>query len=121
MASNYIQEGDTLDLIAPSGGVVAGKGYVINGIFVIALGTAAQTLPFRGKRTGVFSLVKATHATDKAFAAGETVFWDNGANKRVDKTNAAFFPIGVAVEDAASTAGTVKVLLSGIPTAVVGP
>lgn len=119
MASNYIQEGETLDLIAPSGGVVSGDGYVIGGIFVVALNTAAQTLAFRGKRTGVFELDKATGESGKDFAAGETVFWDN-TNKVGDKTNAAFYPIGVAVEAAASTAGKIKVLLSGIPTAVVG-
>ncbi len=112
MATNFIQEGDTLTLIAPSGGVVAGKGYVIGSLFVVALTTAAAAAEFQGMTEGVFLMTKNTHASTKAFTAGEAIFWDNGADKRWDKTASGFFQIGVAVEAAASTATTVKVAIN---------
>ncbi len=119
MAKNYIQEGSTLTLTAPSGGVTSGEGYVIEGLFVVALGTADAGAEFEGKVVGVFELTKAAAESGKDFAAGERVFWDN-TEKRVDKTNAAFFPIGVATKAATSTATSIHVRLDGIATAVVG-
>lgn len=108
MASNYVQEGDTLTLIAPSGGVVAGAGYVIGSLFVVSLVTAAAGATFAGMTEGVFRMTKATHASTKAFTAGEAIFWDN-TNKVWDKTATGFFQIGVAVAAAASTDTTVVV------------
>jgi predicted RecA/RadA family phage recombinase len=121
MASNFNQPGDVLTLTAPSGGVVSGVGYVINGLFVVALNTAAQGEQFEGKRSGVFTMAKATHATTKAFAEGEVVFWDNGVNKRWDKTATGLFQVGVAAKAAGSTAATVEVLINPtVATAVSG-
>ncbi len=109
MASNYVQKGDTLTLIAPSGGVVSGQGYVIGSLFVVALVTAAAGAPFSGMTEGVFRMTKATHASTKAFTEGEAIFWDNGSNKRWDKTATGFFQVGVAVAAAGSTETTVLV------------
>ena len=120
MATNYKSEGAVLELTAPSGGVTKDVGYVIGGAFVVAQNTAAETAKFRGLRVGKVTLPKATHATDKAFVEGEIVYWDNGSNKRVDKTNAAFFPIGYVESAAASTAATCEVVLTGERTVVVG-
>lgn len=112
MAANFVQEGDTLTLIAPSGGVVSGVGYVIGSLFVVALVSAAAGQPFACATEGVFTMPKATHASTKAFTAGEAIFWDNGSNKRWDKTATGFFQVGVAVEAAASTATTVPVQIN---------
>lgn len=112
MASNYTQPGDVLTLIAPAGGVVSGAGYVIGSIFVVALVTAAAGATFTGRTEGIFRMPKATHATTKAFTAGEAVFWDDGVNKRWDKTATGFFQIGVAVAAAASTDTTVLVRIN---------
>ncbi len=109
MASNYVLEGDTLTLIAPSGGVVAGTGYVIGSLFVVALVTASAGATFAGMTEGVFRMNKNTHASTKAFTAGEAIFWDNGTDKRWDKTGSGFFQVGVAVAAAASTDTTVLV------------
>jgi predicted RecA/RadA family phage recombinase len=109
MAANYVQEGDTLTLIAPSGGVVSGKGYVIGSLFVVALVTASAGATFTGMTEGVFLMTKNTHASTKAFTAGEAIFWDNGSDKRWDKTASGFFQVGVAVAAAASTDTTVLV------------
>ena len=114
MATNHVQPGDTLELTAPSGGVVSGVGYVINGLFVVALTTAAQTAKFRAATTGVFEMPKATHASNQAFAEGEIIFFDNGSNKRWAKTATGFFPAGVAVAAAASTADRVMVKINGL-------
>lgn len=119
MATNYASAGEVLELTAPSGGVVSGVGYLVGSAFVIALGSAAQTEKFRGQRVGKFRLPKATHATDKAFAEGEQVFWDP-AEKRLDKTGATHIPVGYVESAAASTAATCEVVLTGEATAVVG-
>ena len=113
MATNFHSPGDVLTLTAPSGGVVSGTGYVIGSLFVVALGTAAQTLPFEGKRSGVFRMTKAAHATDIAFTEGEAVFWDATA-KAWNKTGTGRYAgAGVVVKAAASTATTCEVLLVG--------
>lgn len=117
---NFVQPGRVLKLIAPSGGVVAGKGYVIGSLFVVAANTAAATEAFEGYTEGVFEMDKATHSSSKEFTAGEAIFWDNGSNKRWDKTGSGFFPAGVAVAAAASTAGKVLVRINGAAGAAVG-
>jgi predicted RecA/RadA family phage recombinase len=119
MATNYHSPGDVLTLTAPSGGVVSGTGYVIGSLFVVALGTAAQTMPFEGKRTGVFRMPKATHATDIAFAEGEAVFYNN-TTKVWNKTAGGLIAgAGIVVKAAASTANTCEVMLTGNPVTTV--
>lgn len=110
MASNFLQDGEQLTLIAPAGGVTSGVGYMIGGLFVVALTTAAAGASFVGKTRGVFSLPKNSAGSGKAFTAGETVFWDN-TNKRFDKTGSGFFAVGIAAEDAATTGTTAKVFI----------
>lgn len=112
MASNFVQLGDVLTLTAPAGGVVSGQGYVIGSIFVVALVSAAAGLPFTGMAEGVFRMTKNAAGSGKAFTAGEAIFWDDGSNKRWDKTATGFFQIGVAVEAAATTATTVLVRIN---------
>jgi predicted RecA/RadA family phage recombinase len=112
MASNFVQPGDTLTLIAPAGGVVAGAGYVIGSIFVVALVSASAGATFSGMAEGVFRMTKAASGSGKAFTEGEAVFWDNGANKRWDKTASGFFQIGVAVAAAATTDTTCLVRIN---------
>jgi len=115
---NFIQEGEALDLIAPSGGVLAGKGYFIGGMFVIAASDADATETFVGYRSGVFELTKAEHETDEALTAGGKVYYDNTA-KAATATATGNKQIGVAVEAAASTADTAKVvLIQGLAPAV---
>lgn len=76
MAKNFIAPGDTIELTAPSGGVVAGTGYVIGNRFCIALTTAAVGLPFIAAIRGVWQLPKnATEAT----TTQQRAFWDDSA------------------------------------------
>lgn len=112
MAANFTQPGDVLTLIAPAGGVVSGVGYVIGSLFVVALVTAPAGATFTGMTEGVFRMPKAAAGSGKAFTAGEAIFWNNGASKQWDKTASGFFQIGVAVEDATTTATTVLVRIN---------
>tara|TARA_R110002124_G_scaffold173690_4_gene341334 strand:- start:24953 stop:25414 length:462 start_codon:yes stop_codon:yes gene_type:complete len=107
---NFIQPGETLDLLAPSGGVTSGLGYLIGALFVVAAVTAAEGETFAGARTGVFDLDATTHASTQAFAAGDPVYW-NDTTKKVTATATGNQIIGFAVEAKESTAATAKVLL----------
>jgi predicted RecA/RadA family phage recombinase len=112
MARNFTQPGDVLTLVAPSGGVVSGAGYVIGSLFVVALVTAAEGATFTGMTEGVFRMTKNAAGSGKAFTAGEAIFWDNGSNKRWDKTASGLFQIGVAVAPALTTDTTVLVRIN---------
>lgn len=107
---NFVQPGESLDLIAPSGGVVSGLGYLIGGFFVVAAATVAEGETFSGARTGVFDLAATTHASTQAFAAGDRVFW-NDTTKKVTATATGNQAIGFAVEAKVSTADVARVLL----------
>lgn len=107
---NFVQPGTNLDLIAPSGGVTAGLGYLIGALFVVASFTAAEGETFVGVREGVFELAATTHATDQAFAAGDPVYW-NDTTKKVTATATGNQRIGFATEAKVSTDAVAKVLL----------
>lgn len=74
MAKNYQQDGDTLTLIAPAGGVVSGNPYVVGALAVVALVTAPAGAPFAARATGVFRLPCAT-----GLAVGVKVSLKDGA------------------------------------------
>jgi predicted RecA/RadA family phage recombinase len=112
---NYQQEGHILQMTAPSGGTVAGLGYLIGNTFLVAIDAAAQTLPFRGRADGVFTLTKQGGA-GVTFAEGARVSYDN-ANKRCVAPGTGMIPIGVAVAAAANGDTAVVVRLDGISTA----
>jgi len=61
---NFVQPGDTLDLVAPAGGVVSGNFYPIGGLLVCAATTAAAGEIFAGDRKGA---VHNWHKTTKKF------------------------------------------------------
>lgn len=108
---NYLQGGQALDLIAPSGGVTSGVGVLIGALFAVAAVTAAEAATFAGYTEGVFELAAATHASTQAISAGGAVYWDDSA-KRCTATATGNTAIGVAVEDKVSTVALVKVKLT---------
>ena len=113
MAKNYIQEGEVLDMIAPSGGVVSGTGYLIGSLFGVAQVTAAVGETFTLQTCGVFSLTTASGAgTD--WTAGTKVYWDNTA-KNVTKTASGntFIGFGIAAKATADTTAIVRLQLVG--------
>lgn len=110
MARNFVQPGSTITLTAPSGGVVAGTGYIIGGIFVVAQNTAAQGLPFEGMTDGVHDLGK-TAAVE--FDVGEIVAFDASTKLTLENATGKYV-IGVAVAPAAGAAATSRVRLNGV-------
>lgn len=56
MAKNLVQDGDSLTLIAPAGGVVSGNPYVIGALAVIALETVPAGKPFSACPSKVWRL-----------------------------------------------------------------
>lgn len=109
---NFISPGDSLTLIAPSGGVTAGTPKQIGQLLVVPTTSASATNPFVGKVTGVFSVTK---VGSQAWTAGAIVYWDE-ANDRFTTVATGNLRAGVAVEAVGSGAGetTGKVRLDGV-------
>ncbi len=109
MANNFVQPGDVIELIAPSGGVVVGAPLLIGGMLVVPLVTAAQTVAFSAQFTGVWTLAK---TSAQAWTEGQKVYWDAG-NSRADSDGTLGPLIGVAVAVAANPTATGVVRLNG--------
>ena len=107
---NYIQEGKTLELTAPTGGVVSGNAYLIGALLVVAVADAAETEKFNGTAQGVFELAK---ATGQAWTEGAKLYWDN-TNSRFTTTASGNTLAGVAVAAAASGDAIGTVRLDGV-------
>ncbi len=117
MANNFLQPGDTLKLIAPTGGTTKGVGFLSGSIFAIALDTVAQTLPVEGMAVGVWSHAK---TASQAWTAGQVVYWDDTNKVFSNVATVGFYGQGgvfVAVEAVGGGAGDTigKVRLVGSP------
>ena len=108
MAKNFIQAGDTLTIPAPA--AVTSGGVVIAGAIIgVAQGDAASGASVDVKTSGVWELPKV--GADVA-TLGVAIYW-NSTSKLATVTASGNTKIGVAVEAAAASTGTVKVRLSG--------
>lgn len=76
MSTSYEQHGDTLDCIAPVGGVVSGKPVKIGTQVVVPQVSAVEGAVFAAKTTGVW---KVAAATGQAWGALVTLYWDDAA------------------------------------------
>ena len=90
---NFVQPGESIEFIAPSGGVVAGTPKQIGQMLVIPAVTAAETVRFNGMIRGLF---KVTKVGSQAWAEGAVVFWDAG-NTRFTTAGSGNFQAGNAV------------------------
>lgn len=106
---NYVQPGDVLTLIAPSGGVVSGTPYLIGTIFAIAAYSAAAGAEFEGKVCGVFDVPK---VSAQAWTQGATIYWDDTA-KLFTTVSTSNTKVGVATLAAANPSSTGRVRLNG--------
>jgi len=100
---NYVQEGESLDLTAPSGGVVGGLIYKIGIILCVAAADAAEAETFVGYVEGVYDVVAEGAGSGQAWAEGDLIYWDNTA-KKCTKTSTSNTKIGVAVAAKATAA-----------------
>lgn len=103
---NFIQQGNTIDLTAPAGGLVSGQGHLFGALF----GVAATDIPAGTKGAvsvvGVYSLPKVAGV---ALTEGEAVYWDGD---KITATAADNAPIGHVVDAAASAATSASVRLA---------
>ncbi|MDP3405052.1 MAG: DUF2190 family protein [Brevundimonas sp.] len=72
----HVQPGDSLDFVAPSGGVVAGMAYKIGLLIHVAATTALEGASYSGDIVGVFDVPA---ATSQAWTQGVKVYWDDTA------------------------------------------
>lgn len=98
---NFIAQGETIEVVTPSGGYTSGVLYFQNGIFGVAVLTSLVGEANQLKTTGVFELAK---APSQAWAVGDPVYWDL-ANLRATTDPAAGLKIGVAANVVGNTAG----------------
>lgn len=108
---NFQQEGNVLTLTAPTGGVTTGVPVLIGDLLVIPIESKAATLPFEGKRTGVFTIAK---LTTEDFVEGQLLWWDDG-NSRLTETKSTHKAVGYCTENTAGSAATCLCLLGGMP------
>lgn len=107
MATNFVQEGKTLNY-TPSGADVASGDFVLIGV----IGGVAKTDIADGKTgavhiSGVYSVAKASGAVTQ----GALLYWDS-TNSVLTTTATSNTLVGVAAEAAASGDANVKILLN---------
>ena len=107
MATNFVQEGKSLNY-TPSGSSLASGDFVLIG----TIGGVAKTAIADGKTgavhiSGVFSVAKASGAVTQ----GQKLYW-NSTNSNLTTTATGNTLVGVAAEAAASGDANVKILLN---------
>lgn len=117
MASNYVQRGETLTLVAPYQRDT-GLGALVGSIFGVALQTVANAVEGEFAVEGVWDLAK---TSAQAWTQGQKIYWDNG-NKRCDSDSTVGQLIGTAVDAADNPSSTGRVRLNGTaPATAEGP
>jgi predicted RecA/RadA family phage recombinase len=106
--NTYTQTGDAISLIAPSGGVVSGQGFVVGSIFGVANTTEIAGAPVEAHLVGVFNLPAKSGDT---FAVGDKAYWVV-ADKVVTSTASGNKLIGAVTQAVAG--GFVGVRLNGV-------
>jgi predicted RecA/RadA family phage recombinase len=114
---NYVQEGETLTLAAPTGGVSSGDGMLVGDLFGVASYDALVGVDVECALCGVFDLAK---VSAQAWTQGASVYWDDSA-KLVTTTASTNTPIGHAAIAAANPSATGRVRLEHGPAGVAGP
>ncbi len=109
---NYIQEGDVIDVTAPTGGIFSGEGLIVGSLFGVALHAAAEGDALEIATKGVYQLPKASAAV---VSVGTRVAWDSTA-KNINLPGAGRFPVGIATEVAGNGVTSVAVRLDGVGT-----
>lgn len=105
---NFIQNGDIITLIAPTGGVASGEAFIVGSLFGVAAYAAAEGIEVETQLVGVFDLPKAAGA----IAQGARVYFDTTA-KKVTGTAGSNKLVGAAIVAAATGDATARVRLDG--------
>lgn len=106
---NFVQEGRSLNFVAPAGGVTAGVAELRGTILHVPATTAVEGQAYAGWIEGVYDLPCATGTAWEATAV--PLYWD-AANKRVTTTANGNTKIGVPAEAklAATPSGPVRLI-----------
>lgn len=108
MATNYVQPGKTLTLLAPYQRN-SGLGALVGSIFGVSLGTVASGVAGEFSVEGVWTLAK---TSAQAWTVGALIYWDD-TNKVCTTTSTSNKLIGVAMAIAANPSSTGVVRLNG--------
>ena len=104
---NFIQDGCSLTVPAPAGGILSG-GIFISGLLIgIASSTAAAGIPVVVKTTGVYELPK---VSAQAWTIGAAIYWDTAAGNATTVAGGNTL-IGYASEVAANPSSVGRVRL----------
>jgi predicted RecA/RadA family phage recombinase len=103
---NDVQNGNYIDVAAPSGGVVSGEVVIIGALVGIAVTDADEADPVSIATTGVFDLPK-DGSSGPVFEVGDYVYYDGSECTDDDGDDL----IGVCVKDAGANVATVRVRL----------
>lgn len=110
---NYVQTGNMITIVAPSGGVFSDQGILYGNLFGIVSKNAAAGEEVEIATHGVFDLPKAANAT---FTEGQRVSWD-AAEGHVVLPASGMVPIGISQFSAENGRMIARIRLDGISTA----
>jgi predicted RecA/RadA family phage recombinase len=82
---NYVQDGNVITEIAPTGGVISGVAVKIGSVVSVSLDTAEEGQPFESVRCGVFSLAVTSGNTPEV--NGKAYFKDDNTITTVASGN----------------------------------
>lgn len=105
---NFIENGDTMNVVAPAGGYTSGDPVVVGDTVGIAVKDAAEGETVALALTGVFQLPK---KAAQAISQGVKVYWD-ATNKEVTTTATANTLMGRAHAAELAAATTINVRLT---------
>lgn len=108
---NYVQPGNNVTVIAPTGGVSSGDGVLVGSLFGVATGAAAEGAEVEIATVGVYELGK---TSAQAWTVGAKIYWDSATKLCTTAAAAgANALIGVALAAAANPSATGVVRLNG--------
>lgn len=107
---NFVQQGDVVTFVAPSGGVTSGLLVIIGSLAVIPSFSAAEGYDCEGVAVGVFTLPKLSTDTPAQFAPA---YWD-ATNERVTTSATDNTLVGVFMHALESGTPEADVRLNGV-------
>jgi len=108
MATNYIEEGEAVELAAPYDRL-SGEGALIGSLFCVAITTVLSGAKAAFATCGIWSLKK---LSTEVWTVGAKIYWDN-TNKQCTTVSAGNTLIGAAVDVTVNPSASGKVRLNG--------
>jgi predicted RecA/RadA family phage recombinase len=106
---NYVQDGDTITLVAPYA-VASGAGALVGTIFGVAMNAVANAVEGEFRIKGVFDLAKSTGVN---WVQGAKLYWDNAAKSVTNVASSNTF-IGCAMQAQINGDTTCRIRLNGV-------